>query len=205
MTPLGSVLGTEGDIAALADRIRRSTVEVRQGARGHGAGIAWGEDLVVTNAHVATADRLAVVRPDGHGINGRLLLRDSHRDLALVQVPRLELTPVTLGRADRLKPGMLAFALGHPLGVIGALSVGIVHAVGSAPALLLDRNDPPLRWLQLDLEVAPGNSGGPVLDAAGTVVGITTMIAAGLTLAVPGEEALRWATRRLEEWRRSAS
>ena len=203
MIAAAGVLGAEGDIAALADRVRRSTVEVRVGARGHGAGMAWGDDLVFTNAHVATGERLEVVRPDRSATSGRLLVRDPRRDLALIQVPRLDLAPVTLGRADRLRPGMLAFALGHPLGVIGALSVGTVHAIGTAP--LSPRGISRLRWLQLDLEVAPGNSGGPVLDAAGSVVGITTMIAAGLTLAVPAEEALRWATRRLEECRRSAS
>jgi serine protease Do len=81
----------------------------------------------------------------------------------------------------------------------------VVHAVGTAPGRLLAPGPQQrFRWLQLDLDVAPGNSGGPVLDAEGDVVGLTTMVVAGLTLAVPGEEALRWAARRLEACRRSA-
>ena len=161
---------------------------------------------MLTNAHVVADDRVGVTRADGAGRTGELLARDAVRDLALLRVPRLDLSPVSLGRTDRLRPGMLAFAVGHPLGVVGALSTGVVHAVGSAPGFF-----PPgaaartLRWLQLDLDVAPGNYGGPVLDADGAVVGITTMIVAGLTLAVPGEEALRWATRRLGEWQSSGS
>jgi serine protease Do len=202
---LASALCLQRDIAALAERIRGSMVEIRSGRQSLGAGIAWGEDLLLTNAHVATAERVVVGRPDGAGITGQLVARDPRRDLALVHVPRLMLEPVTLRGTDRLRPGMLAFALGHPRGVIGALTAGTVHAIGTAPAPIPGRHASALRWLQLDLEVAPGNSGGPVLDATGAVVGITTMIVGGLTLAVPGEEALRWATRRLQAWRRSAS
>ena len=206
MTALAAIVGAQAELATLAERIRLSTVELRAGSRQIGAGIAWGDDLVLTNAHVATLHRMEVIRSDGSARDWRLLPRDPVRDLALIKVPRLRLAPVSLGRSDRLRPGMLAFAVGHPLGVVGALSVGVVHAVGRAAAHLGPRQVlGELRWLQLDLEVAPGNSGGPVLDVEGTVVGITTMIAAGLTLAGPGEEALRWATRGYEAWRRSAS
>jgi len=62
-----------------------------------------------------------------------------------------------------------------------------------------------LPWLLLDMEVAPGNSGGPVLDAHGEVVGITTMIAFGLALAVPGEAAFRWASHQLARRRSERS
>ena len=85
---------------------------------------------------------------------------------------------------------MLVFAIGHPFGLVGALATGIVHAVGPAPSQWIPNAVAGrLPWLMLDMEVAPGNSGGPVLDAHGEVVGITTMIAFGLTLAVPGEAA----------------
>jgi serine protease Do len=206
MNALAAILGAQAAVSALAERVRQSTVELRSGAHHLGAGIAWGEDLVLTNAHVASDDRPEVTSARGRTRAARLIARDPARDIALLRVSDLDLAPVSLGRADRLRPGMLVFAVGHPLGVVGALSTGVVHAVGTAPSRLF----PPgpgqrFRWLQLDLDVAPGNSGGPVLDAAGEVVGLTTMISAGLTLAVPGEEALRWATRRLEECRRSAS
>lgn len=205
MTGFAAALGAQWELEALAERVRRSTVEVKAGPLGRGAGVAWGGDFVLTNAHVATNPSLTLVRHDGLALPGRILVRDENRDLALIRVERLDLEPISLGHSERLRPGMLAFALGHPLGIVGALSTGIVHAVGSAPSLFSRRTGVQLRWLQLDLDVAPGNSGGPVLDAAGAVVGITTMIVAGLTLAVPGEDTLRWATRKLQRCHRFAS
>jgi serine protease Do len=206
MSELAAILGVQAAVSALSEKVRQSTVELRAGPRQLGAGIAWGNDLVLTNAHVATHDRPEVTTARGVTRPARLLARDPARDLALLRVDHLDLAPVSLGRADRLRPGMLVFAVGHPRGVVGALSAGVVHAVGSAPGVLAVPGPARrFRWLQLDLDVAPGNSGGPVLDAAGEVVGLTTMIVAGLALAVPGEEALRWATRRLEACIRSAS
>lgn len=195
MTGLTDALGAQAQVADLARHIRHSTVQLQAGPHQLGAGIAWGEDLVLTNAHVAVADSLEVIRPDLQSRRGRLVARDSKRDLALLEVGRLDLEPVTLGGSKGLRPGMLVFAVGHPFGIVGALATGIVHAVGPVPSqwipnVMAGR----LPWLQLDMTVAPGNSGGPVLDVHGEVVGITTMIAFGLALAVPGEEAFRWAS-----------
>jgi serine protease Do len=206
MSSLATILGAQDAVTQLSHRIRQSTVELRTGAHQLGAGIAWGDDLVLTNAHVATHDQPEITNSGGTTRRGRMIARDPGRDLALLRVEGLDLTPVSLGRADRLRPGMLVFAMGHPLGVVGALSSGVVHALGTAPEFAgLPGPARRHRWLQLDLDVAPGNSGGPVLDVTGAVVGLTTMIVGGLALAVPGEEALRWATRRLQAWRRSGS
>lgn len=205
MSFLSTILGAQDAVTALSQRIRQSTVELRTGPQHLGAGIAWGDDLVLTNAHVATHDTPEITNSGGTSKRGKLIARDPGRDLALIQVAHLDLTPVSLGRADRLKAGTLVFAMGHPLGVVGALSTGVVHALGTAPEFAsLPGPARRYRWLQLDLDVAPGNSGGPVLDVTGSVVGLTTMIVDGLALAVPGEEALRWATRRLQTWRHSA-
>lgn len=206
MNSLATILGAQAAVTALSERIRQSMVELRAGPHQLGAGIAWGDGLILTNAHVATHDRPEVTDYRGVTRPGQVRARDPGRDLALLNVDRLDLIPVSLGRADRLRPGMLVFAMGHPRGVSGALSTGVVHALGTAPELAgLPGPAWRHRWLQLDLEVAPGNSGGPVLDVSGNVVGLTTMIVSGLALAVPGEEALRWATRTLEACRRSAS
>jgi len=198
MTGLAAAFDAQNRLADLAERIRQSTVQLQAGPHQLGAGIAWGEDLVITNAHVAVADSLEVTRPDWQRRQGRLVARDPKRDVALLEVPRLDLAPVSLGGSARLRPGMLVFAIGHPFGLVGALATGIVHAVGPAPSQWIPNAVAGrLPWLMLDLEVAPGNSGGPVLDAHGEVVGITTMIAFGLTLAVPGEAAFRWASHQL--------
>jgi len=198
MTGLAAAFDAQNRLADLAERIRQSTVQLQAGPHQLGAGIAWGEDLVITNAHVAVADSLEVTRPDCQRRQGRLVARDPKRDVALLEVPRLDLAPVSLGGSARLRPGMLVFAIGHPFGLVGALATGIVHAVGPAPSQWIPNAVPGrLPWPMLDMEVAPGNSGGPVLDAHGEVVGITTMIAFGLTLAVPGEAAFRWASHQL--------
>jgi serine protease Do len=206
MTGLAAALDAQNRLAELAERIRQSTVQLQAGPHQLGAGIAWGEDLVITNAHVAVADSLEVTRPDWQRRQGRLVARDPKRDLALLEVPRLDLAPVSLGGSARLRPGMLVFAIGHPFGLVGALATGIVHAVGPAPAQWIPNAVAGrLPWLLLDMEVAPGNSGGPVLDAHGEVVGITTMIAFGLALAVPGEAAFRWASHQLQQCRSKRS
>jgi len=97
---------------------------------------------------------------------------DDRRDLAVVVVSGDGLETAVVGDPAQLRTGELVLALGHPFGVSHALALGIVHAA--------DR-----RWIQADVRLAPGFSGGPLADAAGRVVGINAMIAHGLGLAVP--------------------
>jgi serine protease Do len=171
-------------IAELAAVLRRSTVEVHAGGSGVGSGVIWHTDgLIVTNAHVARGDSARVVLWNGHPLDGRVLARDRRRDLAAIvtspDAPLGELTlPATIGQPTALRPGELVVALGNPLGIVGALALGVVHAVdpGRGGAA---------RWIRADIRLAPGNSGGPLADARGRVIGINTMIAGGLGIAVP--------------------
>jgi serine protease Do len=80
-----------------------------------------------------------------------------------------------------LRPGELLLALGSPFGIIGALSVGVLHAILHEDGAGADR----VRWLCADLRLAPGNSGGPLATVRGEVVGINTMVVGGLGLAIP--------------------
>src|SRR5207247_6092649 len=84
-----------------------------------------------------------------------------------------------IGDSDALRVGELVLAVGNPLGLNGALTTGVVHAVGSADS---ERGH---GWVRADVRLAPGNSGGPLADARGRVIGINSMIAGGLALAVP--------------------
>jgi serine protease Do len=104
---------------------------------------------------------------------------DRQLDLALLRVEARDLTAAVVGDSDRLRPGALVLAVGHPLGISGAVAAGVLHA---APHR---RRSGGSRWLQADLRLAPGNSGGPMADAGGQVVGVNTMIADRLALAVP--------------------
>jgi S1-C subfamily serine protease len=100
-----------------------------------------------------------------------------------------ELSPATLGNLSPLRPGHLLVAVGHPFGLANAVTAGVVHSVGPIPNELeraIGRRG--LSWIQADIRLAPGNSGGPLCDIEGRVVGINTMVAGGLALAIPAAE-----------------
>ena len=83
--------------------------------------------------------------------------------------------PAAIGDSDSLRPGHFVLALGNPLGLTGAISAGVAHAASRD-------------WVQADVRLAPGNSGGMLADAAGRVIGINTMIVHGLALAIPSNQ-----------------
>jgi serine protease Do len=169
----------EGALAEVAERLRRITVQVRAGGRRAGAGVAWlRRGVVVTNAHVAAAPRAEIVTADGRTFTARVTGRDPRRDLAVLAVAADALEPALRTDARGLRAGELLVALGHPLGVANAAALGVVHR---APT-----GEPgPGGWLHADIRLAPGNSGGPLANAAGRVAGINAMIAGGLGIAVP--------------------
>jgi len=169
-------------LARVADRLQQVTVEI-ESPGGGGAGILWAPDLVVTNAHVARAARVGLA--DDRQVEARLVAADRRADLALLRLPRVGLAPAALADSDALRVGALVVALGHPLGLRRTLTAGVVHAF--APSLPGGR-----RWIHADLRLAPGNSGGPLADTAGQIVGINTMIAGGLALAIPINDVRRF-------------
>lgn len=181
-----------GDVERVIGELRRSTVQVAvdQGrGAGAGAGVVWRADgLVVTNAHVATRDEARVRLADGRELAGRVVSRDARRDLAAISVPATGLPAATPGDARALGPGELVVAVGHPMSVADAAAVGVLHA----PLTLR----PGTRaWVAADIRLAPGNSGGPLADAEGRVLGLNTMIANGLALAVPTQAVERFLRR----------
>lgn len=163
-------------LEALAETVRASTVAVRLGRAGAGSGVIWAADgAIVTNAHVASRPQAEVVLSDRRRFAARLERRDLERDLALLRIDAGDLPAASVRDAEDLRPGEVLVAVGHPLGVANALAMGIAHA----------RVSPEHRFVQADLRLAPGNSGGPLADARGRVVGINSMVARGLALAVP--------------------
>jgi len=166
----------------IAERLRRSSVEVRlRGATAGGSGvIATADGQIVTNAHVARGAGASVRLWDGRELPATLLARDARRDLATLKVEAGGLPAATFGDSGALRVGELVMAIGNPLGFIGALTTGVVHALGRLAGF--GRQS----WVLADVRLAPGNSGGPLADAYGRVVGINTMIVHGLGAAVPG-------------------
>ena len=168
------------ELAELASVLRRSTVEVQTRGTGAGSGIIWqANGLIVTNAHVARTDRATIVLSDGRAFDGVVTARDPRRDLATIaiDVGSAVLPAAAIGHPTDLRTGDVVVALGHPLGITGALALGVVHVVE------VRRGGP--RWIRADIRLAPGNSGGPLADARGRVVGVNTLIAGGLGVAVP--------------------
>jgi serine protease Do len=180
---------TVAGFGEIAEKLRRSTVEVRAGRRGHGSGIiVKPQGVLVTNAHVATFGPLDVEMWDGARASADLVLRDPGRDLAVLRIAgrtAAGLPAATLADSDQLRVGELVIAIGNPLGFTGALTTGVVHGVGRVRGL------GPVKWIQADVRLAPGNSGGPLANVRGQVVGINTMIAQGLGLAVPSNTVSR--------------
>jgi serine protease Do len=180
-------------IGEVGELLRRSTVHVRgtdPQRQSAGSGVIWDSaGTIVTNAHVVGQaagqgthtgyGTHTVELWDGRSFPADVHSRDDSRDLAKLKLPATALPAASL-RTTPVKPGELVIAVGNPLGFTGALTTGVVHAVG--PFAGFGRRP----WVQAAIRLAPGNSGGPLADAAGHVIGINTMLApGGIALAVP--------------------
>ena len=165
-------------LGEVAEQLRRSTVLIHAG--GSGSGIIWStEGIIVTNAHVARGSRLGVQLWDGRELKARIMSRNPRRDIAVLRVNATDLPAAAVGDSSQVRPGELAIAIGNPLGFIGALATGTIHTTGRLRGL------GPYPWIQANLRLAPGNSGGPLANAHGRIIGINTMVAGRLALAIP--------------------
>jgi len=164
----------------IAEQLRRSTVLIHSGGRGSGSGVIWSSDgLIVTNAHVVRGSNVRVQLWDGREIEGAIASRDPRRDLAALRISADSLPAASPADSSQLRPGELAIAIGNPMGFVGALTTGVIHAIGPLRGLGSQT------WVQASVRLAPGNSGGPLADARGYVIGINTMVAGRLALAIP--------------------
>jgi serine protease Do len=168
-------------MGSIAEDLRRATVEVAEAHSG-GSGVVWSADgKIITNAHVVRGRNPAVRLWDGSTYPAEILAFDSRRDLALLRVPRQDLPAPPFRDSSQVAPGEFVMAVGNPLGFTGAVSTGVVHAVGRVQG----RGRRP--YIRASVRLAPGNSGGPLADSQGRVIGINTMVlyGSGLGLAVP--------------------
>lgn len=164
----------------IAEQLRRSTVLIHAGDRGSGSGVIWSSDgLVVTNAHVVRGSHARVQLWDGREFEASIRSRDPRRDLAQLRIGGENLPAASPADSSLVRPGELAIAIGNPMGFVGALATGVIHGVGPIPRLGSQS------WIQADVRLAPGNSGGPLADARGRIVGINAMVAGRLALAIP--------------------
>ena len=175
-------------IGEVGELLRKSTVHIRTGSgrrQGTGSGIIWDSaGVILSNAHVAGLGDIQIDLWDGSSFPAKIESRDDARDLARLSINTFALSAIGQ-RASRVRPGELAIAVGNPLGFVGALTQGTVHSVGPFPGLGRRRT-----WVQSAIRLAPGNSGGPLADAEGRLIGVNTMItSSGIALAIPAAEA----------------
>jgi serine protease Do len=153
--------------------------------RSQGSGFIIREDgYLVTNAHVVgDAERIQVRLIDGRRFEGKVVGLDERVDLALVKIDTKGLPVAPLGDSNRTRVGEFVLALGHPFGLEQTVSFGIVSRKG-APIQVAA---PGFEFIQTDAAVNPGNSGGPLVNMAGEVVGVNSMAAVNGTIgfAIP--------------------
>ncbi|WP_341528020.1 trypsin-like peptidase domain-containing protein [Nostoc sp. UHCC 0302] len=168
------------ELTAVAAKLRNNTVKVKSGSLGVGSGVIWQTDgLIITNAHVATSNKATVELSNGRVFEAVRTQFDPQQDLAALKIAATDLTAATIGNSEVLRVGELVLAVGNPFSDSGAVTTGIIYANNQRAVLA-------------DLQLYPGNSGGPLADCLGRVVGINTMIANGLAVAVPSSTVDRF-------------
>lgn len=186
--------GSPTQVEEIAANLRPSIVQVdvlTPTGKSSGSGVVFRTDgHILTSEHViADARSVKIEMADGRTVDARVIGGDKDTDVAVIKVDGVKAVAAPLGTATKLKVGQLAIAIGEPLGLAGGptVTMGVVSAVGrqidSADGSLLD-------MIQTDAPIAPGSSGGALVDATGAVIGITTAIA----VTEIGAEGLGFAT-----------
>jgi S1-C subfamily serine protease len=162
-------------MASVVENARRALVQVSNSGSSFGAGTIWHSDgLIITNAHVIAGHHgLNVSLPDGQKLPARVLAEDTDHDLAALAVDATDLPTIELGKSKNLRPGEWVMAVGHPWGVMGAVTGGVVIGLANGLPELPEASH---EWIAVDMHMRPGHSGGPLVNVEGRLVGINTMI-----------------------------
>jgi 2-alkenal reductase len=201
VAPSGSVIGQQSQLEAIYAAVLPGVVTV-QTSTDLGSGIVYNSDgYIVTNAHVVgTVTKVEVDFSDGTKVYGNVVGTDQNSDLAAIKVtvPANELHPLSLGDSSGLKIGETVSAIGDPLLLTGSMTTGIISAVGrSLPGNVQAGTSGSYYTtgdiIQTDALVNPGNSGGPLIDLNGHVVGIVWAQAINSNSGVPAASGIGYA------------
>jgi len=175
------------------EKVYKSVVVIRTSV-GQGSGFIYGENLVLTNWHVVEGVNEADIQfYDQTRTTATVLATDPYSDVAVLKIDRkpADAPPLTLGNSSKIWIGETVVAIGNPLGLTGSLSVGVISQVNR----LLDLYPIIVPVLQLDITIAPGSSGGPLLNLDGEVVGVTNAgTSVGFSFAIPSNMVRRVAS-----------
>jgi len=162
--------------------------------RGEGSGFIVSPDgYILTNAHVVDdASKVEVELPDRREFDGKVVGKDARSDIAVLKIDARNLPTVRIGDSSKLRPGQWVAAIGAPFGFENSVTAGIVSATSRA----VGATGGIVPFIQTDVPVNPGNSGGPLFDLGGEVVGINSMIYSGtggyqgIAFAIPIDVAM---------------
>ena len=196
-------------VAYAVDRVGPAVAHIRVSdksgrPRGSGSGVIYTPDgYLLTNHHViAEGVNVSASLPDGREVGARIVGSDPATDLAVLQLAASGLPHAEFGSSARLRVGQLVVAIGNPLGFQATVTAGIVSALGrslrSGSGRLIDG------VIQTDAPLNPGNSGGPLVDGLGRVVGVNTAMigmAQGICFAIGSDTAIDVAARLMRDGR----
>jgi S1-C subfamily serine protease len=193
-----------GAVDKVGPAVLHLQIEAQQGRGGSGSGVVFTPDgYVLTNSHViAGAKRIIATFSDGHALTASIVGDDPDTDLAVLRLDGEASAWARLGRSHDLRVGQLVVAIGNPFGFQCTVTAGVVSALGrslrSRSGRLIDS------VIQTDAALNPGNSGGPLVNSAGDIIGINTAIIAmaqGICFSISADTVEFVAARLIREGR----